>query len=227
MIAALIRKNSLGIVLFALSALLILIANFHVFELVDNEVTMGPVQRILYYHVGSAIACYTAVAILLICSIAYVATQADSFNHIAVAANEVGLIFCSINLITGMIWGNTAWNTPFRMEPRLVSSLVLWLILVSILILRKYGEPHKRDQHAAALSIIGAIMIPIVILSMRLLPQTGQLHPRVAENPNALPQGFRTAMSWAIYACMSLQFALIWLRARIEDLRLRLEKLYA
>ena len=227
MLSGLIRKNIVGFLLFAVASALVLYANYQVFALVPNEVTMGPVQRILYFHVGSAIACYTAVAILLISSLGYIATRSASLNHLAVAANEVGVVFCSIVLITGMIWGNAAWNTPFRLEPRLVSSLILWLILVSILVLRRFGDLEKRETHAAVLSVIGAVMIPIVILSMRLLPQIGQLHPRVAENPSALPDGFRTAMSWAIYACMALQFALIWLRARVEDLRLRVENLYS
>ena len=227
MLAALIRKNALGVLLFAVASALLLYANYLVFVVVPNEVTMGAVQRILYFHVGSAIACYSAVAILLVSSLGYIATRNPSLNHLAVAANEVGVVFCSIVLVTGMIWGNAAWNTPFRMEPRLVSSLVLWLILISILVLRRFGDSERRDTHAAVMSVVGAIMIPIVILSMRFLPQTGQLHPRVAENPSALPDGFRNAMSWAIYACMALQFALIWLRARVEDLRLRVERLYS
>lgn len=227
MISSLIRKNIVGVVLFISTVLLILYANYQVFVIVPNEIVLGPVQRILYFHVGSAIACYTAVAVLLICSLGYIATRQASFNHLAVAANEVAAIFCSLVLITGMIWGNAAWNTPFSMEPRLISSLVLWLILLSIIVLRKFGDLERRETHAAVLSIIGALMVPVVILSMRLLPQTGQLHPRVVENQSGLPDAFRAAMSWAIYACMALQFALIWLRARLEDLRTRVESLYS
>lgn len=204
-----------GEVLSALTILLFLVANYIVFCVVPNERVMGPVQRIFYFHVGAAIACYCAVAVLLFCALGYLATRDERYDIVGEASGEVGFVLATIVLLSGMIWGHSAWNTWFRWEPRLVSFLLLWLIFFGLNILRRFAEPGRIPQHAAVLAILAAITVPIVVFSVKLLPHMAQLHPQVVENRGLKHPAFKQAM----FLCMALfvvfQAALIILRSRI------------
>jgi len=149
------------------------------FMIVPDEKIMGPVQRIFYFHVPAAFAGYLALAFLLIGALSYLATHNPKFDALQRSAAEVGFLFISLNLFTGMIWGNAAWGTPFTLEPRLVSSLLLWLLLLSLNVFRSFGDSPKLPTHIAALGIMTCMTVPVVIYSIKLLPQFQQLHPQV------------------------------------------------
>ncbi|MBN8548672.1 MAG: cytochrome c biogenesis protein CcsA [Deltaproteobacteria bacterium] len=199
----------------ALVGAAILYSNYLVFLVVPNERIMGPVQRIFYFHVGSAIACYCAFGVVLIASLAYLATRDRRADVVAEAAGEVGFVFCTIVLLTGMIWGHAAWNTWFRWEPRLVSFLLLWLIFLSFTTLRVFGDPKKIAAHSAVLGIIGAVTVPLVVYSIKLLPQMAQLHPQILENRGLVDPTYKPTLFVCMGSLVCLQALLIWFRVRI------------
>lgn len=158
----------------------VLLSNYLVFCVVPNEEVMGAVQRIFYYHVGSAMACYACIAVLFLGSVLYLYTKHPAWDALSEAAGAVGMLFCTVVLASGMIWGHSAWNTWWRWEPRLVSFLVLWLILVAYVLLRGFTEDHPRQRNfSAVLGILSALNVPIVIFSIKLLDDAQQLHPEV------------------------------------------------
>src|SRR5690606_23082154 len=118
-------------------------------------------------------------------------------------------------LVTGMLWGYVAWNTPFRLEPRLVSTLILWLIFLAFSILRVFGDPQKVAAHSAVLGILGALTVPVVVYSVKLLPQFSQLHPQVVAQQGLRDPSFYDALAVSSVALILLQFYLVWLRKRI------------
>ena len=206
----------------ALAFLFVAVANYFVFMVVPNERVMGPVQRIFYFHVGSAFACYCSVAVMLIGGIWYLATRSSRADAWQAAAGEVGFIFCSIVLLSGMIWANTAWNTPFDWrEPRLVSFLMLWLIFLGFNLLRRFGDRARLGSHSAVLSIVGSITVPIVVFSVKFLSHMGQLHPQVIENNGLRDPSYKFTFWFTAFALVYLQFVLVWLRARIQQLENR------
>ena len=159
--------RSLGRVLaplvLVLTAVLMPVAVWMVFVYAPDEKVMGPVQRIFYFHVPSAIVTFASVFVLAISSIAYLSTRRRSFDHVAVAATEIGLLFCTIVLVTGPIWAKPAWGVWWTWEARLTTTLVLWLILAATLMVRGYAE--NRDQGArlaAVLGIVAAFDVPII-----------------------------------------------------------------
>lgn len=163
-----------------LAFLAVAVSQFWIFVVVPNEQVMGAVQRIFYFHVGAAMAAYAMIAVLFFASVFYLAKRAVQWDMLAEAAGSVGFVFCSVVLVSGMIWGHSAWNTWWRWEPRLVSFLVLWLILLSYTLLRSLTEDHPRQRNfAAVLGILAAVNVPIVIFSIKLLEQSQQLHPEV------------------------------------------------
>ncbi len=208
-------------VLTSLMGVALVYCTYLVFLVVPNERVMGPVQRIFYFHVGSAIACYCSFGVVLIAGLAYLATRDVRADVIAHAAGEVGFIFCSIVMVTGMIWGHSAWNTWFRWEPRLITFLILWLIFLSFNILRSFGDPEKIAVHSAILGIIGAVTVPLVVYSIKLLPESMQLHPVVVENRGLRDPSFETAMFTCMATLVALQGLLIWFRTRVGLVTLR------
>lgn len=163
--------------------LFVVIANFLTFLVVPNELVMGAVQRLFYFHVGAAMATYALVGLLFVASIFYLSGQKREWDVIGSSSAVVGLLFASIVLVTGSIWGHSAWNTWWRWEPRLVSFLVLWLLLLSYSLLRSFtADDERQGNFSAVLGILCAVNVPIVMFSVNFLDHSQQLHPQVVAN---------------------------------------------
>ena len=209
-------------VLGVLSSVLMVYSLYLVFLWVPNEKFMGPVQRIFYFHVGSAVAAYSAIALLLLGCLGYLATRHRVWDALAVAGGEVGFLFCTIVLFSGMIWGHAAWQTWFNWEPRLVSFLLLWLIFFGYNTLRVFGHPERVATHAAVLGIVGAVTVPLMVFSIRLLPQVHQLHPVVIEKQGLAPEMTYTLL-WTLGSLFCVQLLFFAIRTRLELLSFQLE----
>ncbi len=200
---------------------LILYAQYLIFLVVPNEVVMGPVQRIFYFHVGAAIACYTACALMLGASMWVLATKSKVADAVNQSAAEAGLCFSLIVMATGMIWGHSAWNTWFRFEPRLVTFLLLTLIFLGLGALRIFGERARIADHAAILGLLSAVTVPLVIYSIKLLPTAAQLHPQVVENRGLRDPSFEYTMIISMAALTGLCLLFVVTRMRILFLERR------
>lgn len=215
-------RSELFVAAAVLVAALVTYAMHLVFTVVPNEVTMGAVQRIFYFHVGSAFSTYAAAFCMLIGSLGFLALKQNKFDALQLAAAEVGLLFCSLVLITGMIWAQSAWNIAFSFrEPRLVSTLVLWLLFVALVALRKFAGREQAPTFCAVLGILGAIMVPVVVFSVKLLSPMGQLHPVVVEHGGLRDATFRMTFWITDGAVVSMALLFIWLRQRIALLEFR------
>jgi heme exporter protein C len=196
--------------------LLLGVAQYFIFMVVPNEQIMGAVQRVFYFHVAAALACYAAFFAVFVASVSYLTSRNKNHDIFNVAAGEVGFVLCTIVLITGMIWGHSAWNTWFRWEePRLVTFLVLWLIFLSFTVLRNFGDPTKTAVHGSILGIIGAASVPLVYLSIKLLPQSARLHPEVIEHGGLRDPSYWQAFGISVVGMLLLCTILVWVRYRI------------
>ncbi|HEX2057265.1 MAG TPA: cytochrome c biogenesis protein CcsA [Actinomycetota bacterium] len=128
----------------------------------------GELQRIFYFHVPAAWIAYLAFAIVFIASIAYLRTSGPRWDLLAGASAEVGVVFCTLVLITGPIWARPVWGTWWQWDARLTSALVLWLTYVGYLFLRALStEPGRTGRLAAVVGIVGFVNVPIVHFSVR------------------------------------------------------------
>jgi len=134
---------------------------------------MGDVQRIFYYHVPSAIMGLIFPYVNFIASLAYLywrrrdPLKALSADALALAAAEVTVIFVSIGLMTGMLWGRASWGIWWAWDARLTTYLLLWLLYVSYLLLRRFSSTGESHTLAAVLSVFAAVDVPIVYMSIR------------------------------------------------------------
>jgi heme exporter protein C len=173
-----------------LALLLVLGAFWMVLFHAPTERTMGDVQRIFYFHVPSAMMAFLGFGIVMVASIGFLATGARRWDSLAQAGAEVGLLFCTITLITGPVWARSAWGVWWTWDARLSTTLILWLIYVAYLMLRGYmGGDMRMRRFSAVLGILGALDVPIVYFSVRwwrtqhpttFITERGGLDPRMA-----------------------------------------------
>lgn len=148
--------------------ILMIVALYFVFIWVPNEKTMGIIQRIFYFHVPSAWVAFLAFGVVFASSIIYLIKRNDQWDLIASISAELGLVFCTIMLITGPIWAKPVWGIWWTWDPRLTLALVLWLIYVAYVMLRIYIQDEgKRARLSAVVGIIGFLDVPLVYMSIR------------------------------------------------------------
>src|SRR5438477_2384455 len=139
-----------------------LFAIFLVFICAPNEKTQGIIQKIFYFHVSSAITMFFAFFVVFVASIMYLWKSSDWWDAVALSAAEIGVVFCTLVLITGPIWGRPIWGTWWSWDPTLTLTLVLWLIYVAYLMLRIETYDPKRARFAAILGIVGFVDVPLI-----------------------------------------------------------------
>ena len=151
------------------SAVALVATMYGAFLWAPTEKTMGDVQRIFYIHVPSAWTAFLAFFVVFIASVGYLTTKNLRWDRVALACAEIGTIFCTVVLITGPIWAKPVWGIWWTWDARLTSTLILWLIYVSYLLLRDFlEEPVRRATLAAVFGIFGFVDVPIVYFSIRL-----------------------------------------------------------
>ena len=140
-----------------------LVSLWMVFFYAPVEQTMGAVQKIFYYHVPSAMAGYLLVGLAFVFSILYLMKENPLWDGLAHSAAEVGWVFITIVLVTGPIWGRSAWGKWWVWEPRLTTALILWLMYSAYFLLRLFTRHDTKSARVAAvLAIVAFFDVPIV-----------------------------------------------------------------
>ncbi len=166
------KKTAISLYAAATVALLIW-GYFQAIYVAPNDAQQGEIFRIFYYHVPSASVAFAFFAVNLVGCIGFLASRrnhyerAQKFDAWALAGAEVGVVFCSVVLTTGPMWGRRAWGIWWTWDARLTTTLVLWLIYVSYLLLRRFAAGPQVQTLAAVLGIFGALDVPIVYMSNR------------------------------------------------------------
>lgn len=184
-----------------------------------TEKTMLDAQRIFYYHVPAATVAYTLFFLNFVASLFYLWKRSDVADAWAVTCAEVGVVFATVVLITGPIWGRFAWNTWWSWEPRLTTFLILWLLYVSYLVLRRSAESGSSSILAAALAVFAFLDVPFSYYANRF---RGHHPPPITlEHP---------AMKFALMANMIafLAFAalIVWFRYALERTERRIAAIH-
>src|SRR5436853_4719063 len=153
--------------IFALLTLVLLsYALYEALVAAPTEQTMGEVQRIFYYHVPSAWTAFLLFLINFVASIVYLVSRNEKADILALVSAEVGVVFCTVVIVTGPIWARPVWGIWWAAgDIRLTTTLVLWLIYVSYLVLRRLSTSGQTPKIAAVLAIFGALDVPLVYFS--------------------------------------------------------------
>lgn len=186
------------------------------------EARMGIVQKIFYFHVPSAYAMYVGFVICGVASAGYLVKRKDSWDAVAVAAAEVGLVFCAIVLITGPLWARKAWGVWWTWDPRLTTTLLAGMIFTAYVVLRSFGGAGEAERRfAAGLAIVGLFDLPVIHYSVQRWRGT---HPTVITNEGGgITAEMGQALGTSFLFFTLLVILLVWTRSRhertVQDLR--------
>jgi heme exporter protein C len=187
------------------------------------EATMGIVQKIFYFHVPSAYAMYLGATACFVGSAGYLARGTPGWDAVARAGAEVAVATGIMVIVTGALWGAKAWGVYWTWDPRLTTSMLSVLVYVAYVVLRAFaGGGDAERKFAAALGVLGAANLPIIHFAVR---KWGGTHPQVVTGKGGglSHPDMKLALASGFVVFTLLAIVLVWLRARQELLRARLE----
>jgi heme exporter protein C len=195
---------------------LMLLAAGAIFLFAPTDALQGPVQRIFYLHVSSAIAAYGCFAVVLVGGAIYLRNESITGDRFARAAALVGLVFTTVTLVMGMLWAKPIWGTFWTWDARLTSTLVLWIIYAGYLLVRRLAEPGRQAARiAAVVGIFGFIDVPVVHFSVT---WWRTVHPGPVIVNDALPPEMLATFLLTMACTLVLAAVMIAIRYRIEVL---------
>lgn len=206
------RLLSLGRILLWLLLPLMLLAVYGSFVYAPAERVMGEVQRLFYFHMGAAITAFISFFLVFIAGWFYLWKRSLVWDKLALSGVECGVLFTTIVLITGPVWARPVWNTWLPLgDPRVMTTLVLWLIFLAYLLLRaSFAEGDKKYRICAVYGIIGFLDVPVVFMSIR---WWRSIHPKVISSEGIfLDERMKIALVLALAACILLLAVLVIFR---------------
>ena len=220
-------KKASFLIFSILTFLSMLTALFFVFIYAPTEKTMGVVQKIFYFHVPSGWIAFLAFFIVFLSGVKYLMKKDKYWDIVGSSSAEVGVIFCSLVLITGPIWAKKVWGIFWTWDAKLTSAVVLWLIYISYILLRKYViDESKRANISAVVGILGFIDVPLVYMSTRWW-RTQHPQPVIGGGENS---GLEPKMLLTFFICLIaftlLFFFILYLKLSIENARKEIDYLY-
>jgi len=192
---------------------------------VPADDVQGDAVRIIFVHVPSALGAYAAFGVTAVGSLMWLWRRSLWWDTAAHAGAEVGVLLCGLTLVTGMLWGRPTWGTYWEWgDVRLVTTLILFLVMVGYLSVRALGgDSASVATRAAVVGLVGAVNIPIVNRSVtwwanRTLHQESSLTDGKLEDLTL----FTLVLAFVVGAMAILwmlihRFRIGWLQRQISD----------
>jgi heme exporter protein C len=213
-----------------LAVVMLAVSTYFALVKAPTELVMGNVQRVFYFHIGTAWTALLGFLFTAVLSLIYLFTKDLKWDRYQVAAIEVSLVFFLITIALGSIWARPAWNTWWTWDPRLTTAAITELIYIAYFMLRQgIDDPDRRARFGAVYALIGGISAPVTFMAIRLFRT---IHPVVIAGGNPKAQGgfdmtpsMLTAMFVALAAFTVIFIDLYWNRIRLGDLEDKVEQL--
>jgi heme exporter protein C len=193
-----------------------------IFLYAPEDALQGPVQRIFYVHVSSAIAAYACFALVLGGGVGYLWRGSLRADRLGRAAALVGLVFTTNAIALGIVWAKPiwGWDPTYPWDARFTSTVVLWAVYAGYLLVRKFAAPGRQARRlAAVVGIVGFVDVPVVHFSVQ---WWRTLHPGPvvdARGGPALPAPMLYTFLVTLAAVLFLAAVLVAIRYRIEARR--------
>jgi heme exporter protein C len=178
----------------------------------------GVIQKILYVHVPCAFAAYAGFIVTALCSALYLWRNDERLDRVAAASAEVGVVFCTLVIVSGPIWAKGTWGHWWAWDPRLTLTLLLWFIYLAYLLLRSFTEGSARTaRFAAVYGVAGALAIPLNYYAIEIFGGAA-MHPDNLER-RSLGAGMGWPFLLGVLTGLAAYLHLVLLRADLESLR--------
>jgi heme exporter protein C len=187
------------------------------------DAMQGAIQKILYVHVPSAIGAYLGFLTTALCGALYLRSSDERYDRAAIAAAEVGVVFCSLNIASGPIWARGTWGHWWAWDPRLTVTLLLWFIYLAYLLLRAFTDGSERTaRFAAVYGLLGVVAIPLNYFAIQLFGGAA-MHPENLRR-GSLGEGMGLPFALGIAAATAAFLHLLLLRMDLEGRRVELAR---
>ena len=212
------------------SILLLAVATYLALFYAPTEAVMGQVQRVFYFHIGTAWVGLLGFILAAVVGILYLVTHDQKWDIIEIAAVEISLVFFLITIMLGSIWARPVWNTWWTWDPRLTTAAITELIYIAYFMLREgIEDPDRRARFGAVYTILGGVSAPITFMVIRLVRS---IHPVIiaggdpsVQGTFAMTAGMKVAFFFALFAFTVIFIDLFWNRIRLGNLAAKVEQL--
>ena len=203
-----------------------LLIEFALYQIAANtppDQQLGIVQKIFYFHVGSAFAMLLALSAGSVFSLTDLISPSDRVDALARACVEVGVLFALMVLSSGPIWARKSWGAWWTWEPRLTLSLLVTLLAIAVLSLRGMAPDSRTGRRiGAAMAVMAA---PAAYLIHVAVQMWGGNHPTVLKGGGIQNAEMRVSFWLSVAALLIFAGALIGARFRGIRLEQRMEGL--
>lgn len=199
-------------------AILMVVTMYMVFLWVPTESNLGVSQRIFYFHVPLAWIGMISIILVSVSSALHLITGREKWDNLAYAGAEVGVVFFTLLLATGVMWSKPVWGVWWTWDAKLTTTLILWFIYVSYIMLRAYGPKGSQGaRYGAVIALIGAIDTPIIYMAT---VWWRTAHPEMNIGPLAESGSMHPSMQFTLMVSL-IFFTLLYICVLIQRLYLR------
>lgn len=139
------------------SALVVIGLGLVMAMLAPSDGYMGLRQKIMYIHVPQAIGMAVSLLWFTAGGAMYLGLRLPLIDHMNRACAAVALLCAGMVLITGSLWGRSAWGAYWRWDPRLTSTALMFIYLCGATLLRgSLEESNQAPVATAAMGLMGA-----------------------------------------------------------------------
>jgi heme exporter protein C len=177
--------------------------------------------RALYFHVPMWFGMVLLYMMSVYYAVRYLRNPLTDFDTHSVTYAHVGTAFGVLGMITGMLWANYTWGSPWHGDPKQNGAAIALLVYLAYFVLR--GSLENEEQRArlgAVYNIFAfAAMIPLIFIIPRL---TSSMHPGSGGNPGFNAYDLDSRMRLVFYPAVLAWFLIgLW----IVNIRVRIKKL--
>lgn len=182
-------------------------------------------QRIFYLHMACNFGALAGFLVSLTSSIVYLITRNLDWDRVTQASIEVGTLFGTGTILTGIFWSKPTWNTYWTWDPRLTTAVITILVYIAFLLFRN-GIDNRRTRalFSNIYALFAFLSVPLTYYSARWFRS---IHPVVFSGNNPDAQGefaIGETMSQTLTVAM-ISFCLLfstlmilrWRQLRMED----------
>jgi heme exporter protein C len=138
--------------------------------------------RALYFHVPMWFGMVLLFLLSVYYSVRYLRNPSQQSDYLAVEYANAGLLFGILGMVTGMLWANYAWGSPWHGDPKQNGAAIALLVYLAYFVLRGSVEnEEQRGRLSAVYNIFAfAAMVPLIFIIPRM---TSSMHPGSGGNP--------------------------------------------
>ena len=175
-------------------------------------------QKIFYVHVPSAWVGFLSYFVVMISGLMFFVKGNDYWDRVGLAAAEIGTIFISLVLITGPIWATPIWGKPWTWEPRLTTTLLIFLTYIIYFMVREFsGTKEEGARLGSIISILAFLDVPLIYFAVDMWTPEAQAHP----GRNTIAESSDLIQNLFLFSLVNFSFILF----NIVKIRIHIEKI--